>query len=93
MQATGPWTKSHDCMVKPDEWGHDANCTLFAWNNVPSGNADSRQMNPKQAGDVKLEITFGANPGQHITVLVWAEYENILTIDGNGAVQYNIHDI
>lgn len=75
-------------MVKPEDWGHDANCSLFAWNNVPSGNADSQRMNPKQARDVKLEITFGANPGKHLT-----EYENILTIDGNGAVQYNIHDI
>ena len=93
LQATGPMVNSGDCMVKPDKWGHAANCTLFAWNNVPSGNADSKNMNPKQAGNVKLEIKFGANPGKHLTVLVWAELENIITIDPNGAVQYNIHDI
>ena len=93
LQATGPMVKHGDCMVKPDEWGHASNCTLFAWNNVPSGNADSKNMNPKQAGNVKLEINFGANPAKHLTILVWAEFENIMTIDPNGAVQYNIHDI
>ena len=93
LQATGPLVKHGDCMVKPSDWGHASNCTLFAWNNVPSGNADSKAMNPKQAGNVRLEINFGANPGQHLTILVWAEFENIMTIDPNGAVQYNIHDI
>ena len=93
LQATGPMVKSGDCMVKPNEWGHAANYHLFAWNNVPSGNADSQNMNPKGAGNVKLEISFGVNPGKHLTALVWAEFENIMTIDPNGAVQYNIHDI
>ena len=50
-------------------------------------------MNPRQAGDVKLEITFGAAPNKNITVVVWGEFENVIEIDDNGAVQYNIHDV
>ena len=49
-------------------------------------------MNRHQAGDVKLEITFGDRPNENITVVVWDEYENI-EIDANGALQYNIHDV
>ena len=76
-------------MIKPNEWGQGKNCTLFMWNNVPSGDADSPgHCNPKQSGKVNIDMTFRANPGVHITVLVWGEFEGSFHIDGNGSVLY-----
>ena len=34
---------------------------------------------------------FGAAPGVNITVLVYGEFENLLEIDRNGDVLYNIY--
>jgi len=28
------------------------------WNNVPSGNADGAKLNPKQTGNMRLEIKY-----------------------------------
>ena len=46
---------------------------------------------PKQTGDLQLVLEFGAAPGVNITVLVYGEFENLLEIDRNGAVLYNIY--
>ena len=92
LEAAGAVGKHREFMVKPDEWGQDKNCTLFMWNNVPSGDADSPLLNPKQTGAVRLEITFRAALNANVTILVWGEFESIIYIDPLGAVQYNIND-
>ena len=48
-------------------------------------------LNPKQTGDLQLVLEFGAAPATNITVLVYGEFENLLEIDQNGAVLYNIY--
>jgi len=58
------------------------------FDNVANGCADSQTLNPKQTGDLQLVLEFGANV--NITVLVYGEFENLLEIDKNGAVLYNI---
>ena len=78
-------------MVKEDEWGEGKGCTLCMFDNVANGRADARTLNPKQSGDLQLVLEFGAAPGTNITVLVYAEFENLLEIDSNGAVLYNIY--
>ena len=92
LEDAGAVGKHRAFMVKPDEWGQDKNCTLFMWNNVPSGDADSPLLNPKQTGAVRLEITFRAALNANVTILVWGEFESIIYIDPLGAVQYNIND-
>ena len=52
------------------------NCTLFIFNNVTNGCADSQRVNPKQTGDLQLSLEFGAAPNTNITVLVYGEFEN-----------------
>ena len=91
LQASGSWLKKRGSMVRQEEWGQDKNCTLFMFDNVANGRADARTLNPKQSGDLQLILEFGAAPNTNITVLVYAEFENMLEIDSNGAVLYNIY--
>ena len=79
-------------MVKPTEWGYQKNFTLFGFNNVPKGNADtSSYRNPKQGGNLRLELEFGSSPDKNITVLVLGEFENVYQINDQGGVLYNVH--
>ena len=78
-------------MVELGDWGQGKNCTLFMFDNVANGCVDSQTLNPKQTGDLQLVLEFGAAPGTNITVLVYGEFENLLEIDSNGVVLYNIY--
>ena len=62
LEAAGAVGKHREFMVKPDEWGQDKNCTLFMWNNVPSGDADGPLLNPKQTRAVRLERSPSGQP-------------------------------
>ena len=61
------------------------------FDNVVNGCADSQRLNPKQTGDLQLSLEFGAVPNTNITVLVYGEFENLLEIDSNGTVLYDIY--
>ena len=78
-------------MVERGDWGHGRNCTLFMFDNVANGCADSQRLSPKQTGDLQLSLEFGAAPNTNITVLVYGEFENLLEIDSNGAVLHHIY--
>ena len=91
LQASGAWCKKKGNMVEMEDWGHLKNCTLFVYDNVASGCADSNTLNHKQTGDVQLVLEFGAVPANNITVLVYGEFKNLLEIDSNGAVLYDIY--
>ncbi|XP_068757607.1 uncharacterized protein F54H12.2-like [Montipora capricornis] len=90
LQASGALGKHQESMLKPGDWGHTKNCTLYLFNNVAGGDADSPLRNPQQQGDVTLEINFGANPGQNLTVVVWGEFESVMDISGTGVVNYDV---
>ena len=89
LDAAGSVAKHREFMVKPGDWGHNKNCTLFMWNNVASGDADGPKLNPKQTGNVRLEIKFRAALNANITILVWGEFESVIYIDHLGAVTYD----
>ena len=91
LQASGSWLKKRSSLFRQEDWGENKNCTLFMFDNVANGRADARTLKPKQSGDLQLVLEFGAAPGTNITVLVYAEFENLLEIDSNGAVLYNIY--
>jgi len=78
-------------MVELGDWGEGKSCTLFMLDNVANGCADCQRLNPKQTGDSQLSLEIGAAPGANITVLVYGEFENLLEIDSNGAVLYDIY--
>ena len=90
LQAICALGKHQESMLKPGDWGHNKNCTLHLFNNVAGGDADSPLQNPQQQGDVTLEINFGANPGQNLTVVVWGEFESVMDISGTGVVNYDV---
>ena len=48
-------------------------------------------MNPKQTGELRLVIDFGANPGVDLTILVYGEFENLLEINANKVVTYDVY--
>ena len=91
LQAMGAYNENKIPMLLPSDWGQGKNCTLFLFNNVPSGKADDSQYrNPRQSGNVRLVIDFEAAVNHNITVLVWSEYENVYEINHLGGIKYNI---
>ncbi|XP_078362876.1 uncharacterized protein F54H12.2-like [Oculina patagonica] len=91
LQATGCLCKQQGNMVRGDDWGQGKNCTLFVFDNVANGCVDSYRMNPKQAGNLLIELNFGANPAVNLTIIVYGEFENLLEIDKNKAVLYDVY--
>ena len=47
LQASGAWCKKKGNMVELGDWGQGRNCTLFMFDNVANGCADSQRLNPK----------------------------------------------
>ena len=92
VQAMGAYNENKIPMLLPSDWGQGKNCTLFLFNNVPSGKADDPQYrNPRQSGNVRLVIDFAAAVNHNITVLLWSEYENVYEINHLGGIKYNIN--
>lgn len=88
LQASGALCKHEGIMVRYKDWVEGKNCTLFMFDNVTSGCVDTAYLNPKQAGDIQIELLLGQALGFNVTVLVYAEIENLLEIDANKAVIY-----
>ena len=91
LQASEAWRKGQSSMVTPEMWGGTGCCTLFMFNNVANGAADGGLMNPRQSGELRLVFRLGAAINHVINVLLYAEFENVLEIDGNSAVMYNAY--
>lgn len=79
-------------MLRYTDWEQGKNCTLFMLDNVASGDADSKNLNPKQSGDLQVKLKFSAPPSEVISVMIYGEFENLLEIDRFGAVMYNIYE-
>lgn len=92
LQATGCFCRQKGNMVRSDEWGQGKNCTLFVFDNAANGCLDSPVLNPKQSGEVQLILNFGAAPGTNLTIVVYGEFENLLEVDANKAVIYNVYE-
>jgi len=78
-------------MVRSKDWGQGKNCTLFVFDNAANGCLDSLVLNPKQSGELQIVLNFGVAPGNNITVILYGEFENLLEIDKNRAVLYDIY--
>ena len=48
-------------------------------------------MNPQQRGNFSLQFKLGAPIARVLTVIIYAEFEAVLTVDPNGAVLYDIY--
>ena len=56
LQASGAWCKKKGNMVELGDWGQGKNCSLYMFDNVANGCADSQRLNPKQTGDLQLSL-------------------------------------
>ena len=65
------------------------NMTLFAFNFTPDGLPDASSFHPPQSGNVRLQFRLNASPGHAVTVLIYAEFENVMEINDNNGVLYN----
>ena len=91
LMALGAYNEEKIPMLLPCDWGQGNNCTLFLFNNVPSGKADDSQYrNPRQSGNVRLVTDFRAAVNHDITALVWSEFEKVYEINHLGDIKYNI---
>jgi len=61
------------------------------FDNMANGCLDSPVLNPQQEGEVRLVIDFGANPGANLVILVYGEFKNILEINANRVVLYDVY--
>ena len=86
LQASGALCKHEGNMVRSKDWGAGKNCTLFMFDNVATGCVDTSYLNPKQVGEVQIELLLGEALEFNVNVVVYAEFENLLEIDANKAV-------
>lgn len=92
LYDTGALKKSQRPMIRPTDWGYNKNCTIFCFNNVESGDADGRLMNPQNQGNHRIQMKFNAGIGHTITVCITGEFENILKITREGGVLYETYN-
>ena len=93
LQATGSLCKSRGNMVQADDWGHSKHCTLFVFENAANGCLNTPILNPKLAGELRLVLDFGGDQGDDVTVIVYGEFENLMEINSNKSVQYDIYQV
>ena len=91
-EATGCLKRGKGNMMLPEEWGQGKGCTLYAFDNTANGLLNSAVLNPKLNGELRYVLNFGDNPGENITVLVYGEFEELLEIDSNRVVLYNLFE-
>ena len=84
-------------MVRTEDWGRENNCTLFVFDNTANGLSSTHGphvLNPDRrvlAGETSIVIRFGQNPGVNLTVLIYGEFENLLEINRNKMVIYDMY--
>ena len=93
LEATGFKYKQMAFQIQRGQWGHGATCTIFAWDNTANKKADCSRLNPRQPGNVRLEIQLNAGVAPVINVVVYGEFENILKIDPNNTVLYDPYGV
>jgi len=50
-------------------------------------------LNPKLSGELRLVFDFGADQGANVSAIIYAEFENLLEINSNKTVQYDVYQV
>ena len=91
LTSMGVMHSNRTPMIYPNDWGQDGNCTIFYFNNVPSGVPNNPlARNPRKFGNVRYTVEFEAATTYNITVLVYSSMEHDLRINYQGGVQYDL---
>ena len=91
LHATGSLSRHKGNMVQASDWGQGKKCTLFVFDNTANGCLNSSVLNPKQNGEFRIVITFGADPGANLIILVYGEFENLMEADRNKTMTYDVY--
>jgi len=91
LQASGALCRGKGNMVRKVDWGNGKRCNMFVFDNTANGCLHSPVLNPKQEGELRLVIDFGGNPGENLTILLYGEFENLLEINENRVVIYDVY--
>ena len=91
LQASGSYCRGRGNMVLRENWGQDKRCTVLVFDNTANGCLDTPVLSPKQTGELRLVIDFEADPGVNLTILVYGEFENLLEINANKVVTYDVY--
>ena len=103
VEDHGLLSEGGSSILLPDTWGQKAklgndnasinqasgNVTLFAFNFTPDGLPNAPTFHPAQSGNVRLHFKLNASAGHAVTVLLYAEFENVMEINNNNSVLYN----
>ena len=84
LQATECLRRREGNMVTAEDWGTDKICTMIVFDNTANGVT-------VQSGEVSIVILFGADPGVNLTVLIYGKFENLLEINSNKTVIYDVY--
>ena len=68
VQATSAWKERRPNLLWPQEWGHGKNCTLYVFDNVASGDANGKLLNPQKEGNVRVQFHLNAALGHVVMV-------------------------
>ena len=91
LTSMGVMHSNRTPMIYPNDWGQDGNCTIFYFNNVPSGVPNNPlARNPRKFGNVRYTVEFEAATTYNITVLVYSSMEHDLRISYQAGVQYDL---
>ena len=105
LETMASYQTGESPIVLPEMWGQSSildhagtgvvqttgNVTMFAFNFTPDGRPAAPTFHPPQSGNVRLQFKLNASAGHAITVLIFAEFENVMEIDNNNGVLYH-HD-
>ena len=88
MKVTGPMPYNWSNSITPDLY--KGGCFLLGFDLTPDGAAEGvAYFTPKRYGTVKANFRFREALAATVTVIVFAQYDNIVAIDSNRAVTHN----
>ena len=78
-QATGALGQNRSMGISLEAYG--AGYTLWGYDLTADQGCEEGQLHPIRTGNIRLELQFGANLANVINVIVYAEYDNQITIN------------
>ena len=63
---------------------------LFMWDLTPDGSGSAEYFHPNYKGQITLKGNFSAAPGAVLTLVVYGEFVNIMEVDANRVITYDL---
>ena len=60
------------------------------WDLTPDGSGSAEYFHPNYKGQITLKGNFSAAPGAVLTLVVYGEFVNIMEVDANRVITYDL---